>query len=45
MVGGVGYRWILAMVLHLGADVGSASSAASSGLFSILEHGGRHMMG
>jgi hypothetical protein len=41
----VGYRWILVVVLRLGADVGSVSSAASSGLFLSLEHGERQMLG
>jgi hypothetical protein len=42
--GGVGYRWILVVVLCVGADVGSVSLAASSGLFSSLEHGVRQML-
>jgi hypothetical protein len=43
--GGDGYRWILPVVLRLGADIGLVSSAASSGLFSSLDHGGRQMLG
>jgi hypothetical protein len=35
--GGVGCRWILAVVPRLGANIGSVSPAASSGLFSSLE--------
>jgi hypothetical protein len=40
----VGYQWILAVVFRLGADIGTASSAASSGLFLSLDHGGCHML-
>jgi hypothetical protein len=40
-----GYRWILAVVLHLGVDVGLVSSVGSSGWFSSLDHDGRQMLG
>jgi hypothetical protein len=43
--GGMGYRWILSLVLHLGADVDSVSSMASLGLFLSFEHGGHQMLG
>jgi hypothetical protein len=41
----VGDWWVLVVVLHLGASVGSFSLVASSMLFSGLEHGGRLMLG
>jgi hypothetical protein len=43
--GGVGYWWILSVVLRLGASVGSFSLVASTGLSSSLRHGGRQMLG
>jgi hypothetical protein len=46
MVGeGVGYQWILVVVLHLGSDIGSVSSATLAGLFLSLDHDGCQMLG
>jgi hypothetical protein len=44
-VGGVGYWWILAVVLRLDADIDSFSLVASSRLASRLDHDGHQMLG
>jgi hypothetical protein len=43
--GGVGYWWILSVVLRLVISIGSFSSMASPGLALSLGHGGCQMLG
>jgi hypothetical protein len=43
--GGVGYWWILSVVLRLDASVGLFSSVASPGMSSSLGHGGSQILG
>jgi hypothetical protein len=43
--GGVGYLWIILVVIRLDVSVDSFSSVVSPGLSSSLGHGGRQMLG
>jgi hypothetical protein len=43
--GAVREWWILAVRLHLDADIGWFFSVASSGFSSVIEHSGREMLG